>query len=180
MCAAAHQFAQRHAHTPDGVLQCMLLLLLLCTCTVPAAPPIPAGRQPWKPQWDELKDFTDNEVIVSRSAAWVDLCFVQWAKTWMPSGNCNCVLLPANGRPHILGLTLAISSSCERMVCMERFMWLATNNSVFLRSCCCCCFLPHRSASTLPTPLSRSTGTRRRSGRHWLRLEASCLTGTIW
>ena len=32
---------------------------------VSAAPPIPRGRAAWKPQWDELKDFTDNEVIVS-------------------------------------------------------------------------------------------------------------------
>lgn len=35
----------------------------------PPAPPIPAGRQPWKPQWDELKDFTDNEVIISFNVA---------------------------------------------------------------------------------------------------------------
>lgn len=34
-------------------------------CLLCAAPPIPRGKAVWKPQWDELKDFTDNEVIVS-------------------------------------------------------------------------------------------------------------------
>jgi hypothetical protein len=42
-----------------------LLLLLLLLPLLTAAPPIPNGRAVWKPQWDELKDFTDNEVIVS-------------------------------------------------------------------------------------------------------------------
>jgi hypothetical protein len=36
-----------------------------CAAAQHAAPPIPNGKAVWKPQWDELKDFSDNEVIVS-------------------------------------------------------------------------------------------------------------------
>jgi hypothetical protein len=40
----------------------------------PPAPPIPRGAG-FKPQWDELKDFTESDVIVSAQLMVLLLCF---------------------------------------------------------------------------------------------------------
>jgi hypothetical protein len=65
-CSSRHDIY--NCLSPLPLSHCCLshpLSVLVFVCLLCTAPPIPRGKAVWKPQWDELKDFTDNEVIVS-------------------------------------------------------------------------------------------------------------------